>query len=192
MNKSDKIEEQAPEDEVARTDDPAGETAAQVPLAKAEADRDQLEQQLKRTLADLANFRKRRVQEMADARKAAVEALASELLPVLDNFHLAAGVQTVSGEDAVQAIREGLMMVRGMLEGVFERHGITEIQAGGETFDPAVHEAVGIDPDPDAAEGVVSQVLQRGYRIDGKILRPAKVMVGGSRETEGREDSEAE
>lgn len=146
-------------------------------------ERDQLHNQLQRTLADLQNFRKRRVQEMADARRATIEALVAELLPVLDNFHLATDIGdagAAGGEGTAGAIREGLLMVRGLLEGVFERNGVAEIHAAGAIFDPTVHEAVGIDPDPDAPEGVVSKVLQRGYTLDGRVLRPSRVLVGGA------------
>ena len=159
------------------------ETLADDPLTKLSAERDQLQRQLHRTLADLQNFRKRRVQEMADARRSAIEALASELLPVLDNFHLATDYESGEEGGAAQSVREGLLMVRGLLEGVFERHGVLEINAAGEKFDPAVHEAVGIDPDPDATEGLVTKVVQRGYTIDGRVLRPTRVMVGGAPQT---------
>ena len=153
------------------------------PMAKLQAERDQLHNQLQRTLADLQNFRKRRVQEMGDARRAATEALVAELLPVLDSFYLATDYEDASDDAAVHSMREGMLMVRTLLEGVFERHGVIEIEAAGTKFDPAVHEAVGIDPDPNAAEGVVSRVMQRGYTIEGKVLRPTRVMVGGAPRT---------
>jgi molecular chaperone GrpE len=155
------------------------------PLTRLTQERDQLERQLQRTLADLQNFRKRRVQEMADARRASIEALVGEMLPVLDNFHLALDYESPEDGTATQSMREGLIMVRSLLEGVFERHGVTEIQAAGATFDPAVHEAVGVDPDPDAAEGVITKIIQRGYNIDGRVLRPTRVMVGGASQTTG-------
>jgi molecular chaperone GrpE len=155
------------------------------PLTRLTQERDQLERQLQRTLADLQNFRKRRVQEMANARRASIEALVGEMLPVLDNFHLALDYESPEDGTATQSMREGLIMVRSLLEGVFERHGVTEIQAAGASFDPAVHEAVGVDPDPDAVEGVITKVIQRGYSIDGRILRPTRVMVGGAPQTTG-------
>ena len=114
------------------------------------------------------------------ARRAATEALVSELLPVLDNFHLATDYDAGAGDAAADSMREGLLMVRSLLESVFERHGVVEIPATGTPFDPAVHEAMGIDPDPDAEDGVVSKVVQRGYTLEGKVLRPARVMVGGA------------
>lgn len=153
------------------------------PLDALREERDQLHNQLQRTLADLQNFRKRRVQEMADARRSATEALVGELLPVLDNFHLATDFDASNedqGDSAMSSMREGLLMVRSLLEGVFERHGVVEIQAAGAKFDPSFHEAVGVDPNPEAAEGVVSQVMQRGYTLEGRILRPSRVMVGGA------------
>lgn len=177
--------------ERAPTDAEESDEAQKDPTAALREERDKLERQLQRTLADLQNFRRRRVQEMADARKTAIEGLAAEMLPVLDNFHLATEYGSDTGEAAMSSMREGLLMVRRMLEGVFERHGVTEIPAQGEPFDPKRHEAVGIDPDPDAEKGVITRVLQRGYQIDGKVIRPARVMVGGS-ETAPAETSTTE
>jgi molecular chaperone GrpE len=150
-------------------------------LAQIAQERDKLHAQLQRTLADLQNFRKRRAQEMAEARQSGIESVASELLPVLDSFHLATDYDPEAGENPTGSMREGLLMVKGILEGVFQRHGIEEIPAQGERFDPAVHEAVGIDPRPEAEEGRVTVVMQRGYRFDNqRVIRPTRVMVGGA------------
>ncbi|MCB9869390.1 MAG: nucleotide exchange factor GrpE [Planctomycetes bacterium] len=171
--------------------DPADEASTD-DLATLTAERDQLAAQLQRTLADLQNFRKRRAQEMAEARKSAIETLTSEMLPVLDNFHLATEIGQQTGDAAVQSIRDGLLMVQGLLQGVFERHGVREISAEGELFDPTVHEAVGIDPDPQAPSGKVTAVLQKGYTLEGRVIRPTRVMVGGGSATAEREAGESE
>ncbi len=150
-----------------------------------------LENQLQRAMADLANLRKRQARELAEARQRAIEVLVLELLPVLDNFHLALGATAAqpAAQDA-GSIVEGLKMVRSMLEGVLERHGLGEIMTEGQTFDPNLHEAVGLDHDSDAAPGTITKVVQRGYRIHDKVLRPSRVIVRS--ETDGDAKDRAE
>lgn len=147
------------------------------------AERDRLEEQLKRTMADLANVRRRHVKEMEEARQHALEGFAAELLPVLDNFHLAldAHEQHESGESRAEtrAMVEGLEMVRTLLQAALERHGLSEIPALGERFDPNVHEAVGVDTEATTEPGRVTRVMQRGYSFKDKVIRPSKVVVAG-------------
>lgn len=181
--------EDAPKDPVEILDEESGRDQAESqattdPLSQLRDERDKLQNQLQRTLADLQNFRKRRGQERADARRSGIEDFTLDLLPVLDNFHLATDFGAEAGQDADQSMQEGLLMVKSLFESVFERNNIVEIPAVGEPFDPSVHEAVGIDPDPSGPEGTVTRVLQKGYSIDGKVLRPSRVMVGGARNPE--------
>lgn len=148
------------------------------------------EVQLQRAMADLANLRRRMHKEVDEARRRAIEGLAAELLPVIDNFHLALGAK--SQADASQghidpaAIVDGLRMVKSMLEGVLERHGLSEIQSEGAAFDPNVHEAVGVDNSGGAEPGRVVTVMARGYRLGDRVLRPSRVVVSGGVES-GRE-----
>ena len=148
---------------------------------------------MQRTLADLQNFRKRRGQEMAEIRMLAVEGLAAELLPVLDNFHLATRAANDAASDAgsdaanddnnegagAKAVREGLAMVKAMLEGVLERHGLREIPAAGQAFDHTLHEAVGLCDSTDVQPGHVAKVILTGYFLGDRVLRHAKVLVAG-------------
>ena len=140
---------------------------------------DKLELQLRRAMADLANLRKRQSKDLQDARQRAVESLAAQILPVLDNFHLALGAAEGGRPGDVSSMVEGLNMVRGMLEGVLAGQGLTEIPAEGADFDPNLHEAVGVDNDSDAEPGVITKVMQRGYRIHDKVLRASRVLVKG-------------
>lgn len=144
-----------------------------------------LEERLKRAMADLANFRRRQVKDLEDARRRTVEGLAAELLPVLDNFAFAIDAWDRQGgaEGAdPQAVLDGVRMVQTLLTGALERHGLEPIADRGEPFDPNVHEAVGVEPRDDVEDGVVLEVLQRGYRLGDKVLRPSKVTVSGSPE----------
>ena len=167
--------------------DPNTSEDSDSPHAKLSEERDKLHAQLQRTLADLQNFRKRRAQEMTEVRRTAVEAMTTELLPILDNFHLATTFGASTGDEAMKSMQDGLEMVRGMLESVLQRNGVEEIPADTARFDPLIHEAVGIDPDPEAEEGVITQILQRGYQIAGKVIRPTRVMVGGAASTKNDE-----
>ncbi len=150
-------------------------------LSRVKQERDKHHDQLQRTLADLQNFRKRRGQEMAEIRMLAVEGLATELLPVLDNFHLAtrAANDDNNERDGARAVREGLAMVKAMLEGVLERHGLREIPAAGQAFDHTLHEAVGLCDSTDVQAGHVAKVILTGYFLGDRVLRHAKVLVAG-------------
>jgi molecular chaperone GrpE len=157
--------------------------AADEGLRQLQAERDRLHDQLVRALADLQNARKRHQREIEDVRKRAVETLARELLPVLDNFHLALAAHEAQergqGQRATHSMIEGLRMVQSLLAGALERHGVAEIESIGTRFDPSQHEAVGIDPGAAAEPGTVTQVLQRGYALGERVLRPSKVLVAG-------------
>jgi molecular chaperone GrpE len=151
------------------------------------AERDRLQDQLARTMADLHNIRKRHGKELEEARQRAMEGLASELLPVLDNFELALAAHeqhesAASNAAETASMVEGVRMVRRLLRGTLERHGLTEIPALDRPFDPNVHEAVGIDSQADVAPGHVSLVMQQGYSMGDRLLRAAKVMVAAAPE----------
>lgn len=145
-------------------------------------EKDRLEATLQRSLADLANLRKRHQKELEDSRKRTLEGLAQELIPVVDNFHLALEAHEQHEQSAAQrseahALVEGVKMVKSLLQGVLERHGVVEIPTRGKPFDPAQHEAVGIAESHEVAPGQVVQVLQRGYMLGDRVIRPSRVLV---------------
>jgi molecular chaperone GrpE len=140
-------------------------------------ERDQLEQQLQRTLADTANMRRRQKQEMDDARRRVVEGLTQELLPVLDSFAMALQSHDQAGGGDPRALVEGVRLVRTLLSGALERHGLQEIDAAGKAFDPARHEAVAIEPTALVPEGHVVRVLQTGYLLGDRVVRHSRVVV---------------
>ena len=146
--------------------------------ASLRADRDRAEAQLQRAMADLSNVRKRHAKDVEDVRARVVEGLAQELLPVLDGFGLALSAHDQQGaSDGKTSLVDGLRMVKALLTSVLERHGMTEIQAEGARFDPNRHEAVGVVPTEDQEPGLVAKVLQRGYAIGDKVIRPTRVLV---------------
>ncbi len=140
-----------------------------VALAK---ERDELRTLAQRVQADFENYRKRMLREQTDAISRANEGLLEQLLPVLDTFELALNQL----DEADEKVRKGVELVFAELVNVLERAGVERIDATGVPFDPNVHEAVmhdgGDDGDP-----VVTETVRTGYRLKGRLLRPAMVKV---------------
>ena len=126
-----------------------------------------------RLAADFDNYRKRVAREHAELTTRANERLVNELLPVLDDLERAL---EAAAEHEEAKLEEGVKLVHRSLAALLERHGLTEIDTEG-AFDPHVHEALLAQPAEGAEEGSVLQVLQKGYRLGEKVLRPARVIV---------------
>jgi molecular chaperone GrpE len=158
---------------------PAGETSfadAEVPpaseTATIEVERDKYLALAQRTQADFENYRKRMARENAAAVDRGMAKLAKELLPALDHLELA--LKAAEGhEDVVK----GFAMVAGEITAALERAGIQPFSPKGEPFDPNEHEAMAQQPVEGAEAGTVVEVYQSGYRINGAVLRPARVVV---------------
>jgi molecular chaperone GrpE len=125
-----------------------------------------------RTQADFENYRKRMARENAAAQDRGVAKLANELLPALD--HLEHALKAAAGHDDVI---KGFALVRDEIVAALGRAGIQPFSPQGEPFDPNEHEAMASQPSEDAASGTVIEVYQQGYRLNGGILRPARVVV---------------
>ena len=137
-----------------------------------------LEEANKRVLmaqAELENFRKRTRREQSEQLKYSVMPIVRDLLPVIDNFERAMGA--VPGDDANAGMVEGIRMVQKMLMDVLGQHGCQEISAEGVAFDPMQHEAVGQMPSDEVPAGEVLKVLQTGYRLHDRVIRPSQVIV---------------
>ena len=142
-------------------------------LAEAEARRDEYLDLLQRTKADFENYRKRALRDQERLVAHAHERLVQELLPVLDDLERALG----AAENHEEAkLIEGVQLVQRSLRKALEKEGLAEIETDG-AFDPHVHEAVLAQPGNGAAAGSVLDVVQRGYRLGDKVVRPAKVIV---------------
>jgi molecular chaperone GrpE len=165
---------------------PPSEPTVEIPnrdleLVRLKDERDQLEVQLQRTLADTANMRRRQKQEMDDSKRRVLEGLTQELLPVLDTFGAALQAHDApNGAADPKALVEGVRLVRTMLSGALERHGLQEIRAEGLPFDPNLHEAVTVEPTNAVPEGHVVRVLQAGYLLGDRVVRHSRVTVAGS------------
>jgi len=126
-----------------------------------------------RSLAEMDNFKKRVQKEKEEQAKYASEKVLSDLLPTLDNLDLA--LQYASPE--CQAMMEGVRMTRVMLAEALKKHGLSEVGKEGEAFDPQSHEAVGMEKADDDKAGQILRVMQKGYVLNGRLLRPARVIV---------------
>jgi molecular chaperone GrpE len=156
-----------------------GETSfgdAEVPAAsELKVAQDQAEDYLalaQRTKADFENFRKRMARENAAAIDRGMAKLAKELLPAIDHLELA-----LKAADGHEDVVKGFAMVAGELQAALGRVGIQAFSPKGEVFDPNEHEAMTALPSEDAESGTVIEVYQSGYRINGAVLRPARVVV---------------
>jgi molecular chaperone GrpE len=147
------------------------EASVEADLAQLVAERDELRELAQRVQADFENFRKRMLREQTDKIERANEALIEQLLPVVDNFELA----LESLGDADDSVRKGVELVYAGLMNVLEKHGLERIDALGKPFDPNEHEAVA--QDDGEGEPVVSDVYRTGYRLKGRVIRPATVKV---------------
>jgi molecular chaperone GrpE len=144
-------------------------------VATAEQERDQFLGLLQRTRADFENYEKRVLRDLAQERRYMHGGLARELLPVLDNLERAIQAAHHAGEQG--PLVQGVGMVQGQLLDALKRHGITIIDAVGQPFNPTLHEAVMQQQAPDKTAGTVLQVVERGFKIHDRVLRPAKVII---------------
>ncbi|MDP9363054.1 MAG: nucleotide exchange factor GrpE [Chloroflexota bacterium] len=158
-----------------------GDGTAPLDAAALAAERDAFLDQLQRSRAEFANFRRRTDQERAQIREIANQALLTQLLPVLDDFRRALAAVPEAERDA--ALVQGLSLIERKFWGVLERAGVAPIEALGKPFDPAEHEAV--ESVPGTAADTVVGVYQDGYRLGQTLLRPAMVKVGGSQQSSG-------
>ncbi len=144
-------------------------------VARLAAERDDYLDHLRRLQAEFENYRKRVRRESDELRLRAGEDVVESLLPVVDNMGRALDAAAQHEEGQLIA---GLQLVAGQLNDALVAHGLAEVPtAPGDPFDPTVHEAVMTQPSDDHDEGVVLQVLERGYVLHGRLLRPAKVVV---------------
>jgi molecular chaperone GrpE len=138
-------------------------------LESARQERDQYLDALRRLKAEFENSRKRQERERERVLSMAAERLVQELLPVLDNLDRA----LEAGGD----IREGVLATRNQLAEVLGNEGLLPVASDGQPFDPNVHEAVKGRPSEEHEEGTILQTFERGYLLNGKPIRPAKVVV---------------
>jgi len=148
---------------------------------KLREEKDALKDQMLRLAADMENLRRRTQREVADTRQYAISNFARDVLSIGDNLDRA--ISTVSDEEkegagtTLAALVEGVEMTGREMVRVFAKHGVTKEEPIGEKFDPNRHQAVFEVPNPSVASGMVVQVMQAGYMLGDRVLRPAMVGV---------------
>lgn len=152
----------------------AVDQALQEELARLQEELSRFRELYLRKLADFENFRKRKEREMEDFRATAHADLLRDVLPVLDNLERALAVPEGDGS----GIRAGVELVLRQLKDVLQRYGLAEVNPRSQPFDPRYHEAIARQEREDVTEEVVLEVLQKGYMLREKLLRPALVVVG--------------
>jgi molecular chaperone GrpE len=130
-----------------------------------------------RVTADFDNYRKRAARERQEAIAYANQDLLQKLLPVLDNFEAANAATASATSDDAKSIQSGVTMIFQQLKGALALAGLEEINAQGVPFDPAVHEAISQLESAEVPEGLVLHQTRKGYRLNGRLLRPASVVV---------------
>ena len=130
-----------------------------------------------RLQAEFENFRRRSLKEKQESLRFGHQNLVKDLLSAVDNLERAMehGAQNAGAE--VRGVLDGIALVHREILSAFEKHGVSQLDAAGQIFDPAVHEAIGQIPNPDVPANTVVQVLQKGYVIHDRMVRPSRVLV---------------
>lgn len=145
-------------------------------LAEAKAAIPEFKDTALRAKADADNIRRRAAIDVDKAKKFALEKFANELLPVIDNMER--GLAHADKEnEALQPLIEGIELTAKSLESALEKFGVKAVNPEGEMFNPELHQAMSMVENPDVAANTVIAVMQKGYELNGRLLRPAMVMI---------------
>lgn len=146
-----------------------------------------LKDRLVRTLADLENTRKRAQREREDALKFGAQKFARDICELADNLQRALdSTDEASANEETKAVLEGVKITRDSLKQIFERHGVQEIEAENQRFDPNLHEAMTEVDVPGAPPSTCIQVIEKGFTLNGRLLRPARVIVTKAQSQSGQ------
>ncbi|MDO4383250.1 MAG: nucleotide exchange factor GrpE [Eubacteriales bacterium] len=163
------------ETEVKEPSDAKAEDTAEAKESKeSEKSGDDGNEKYVRLMAEFQNYKKRVTKEKNDIREYATEKLITELLPVLDNFERALAA---SAEDDPAGYAKGMELIFTQMKTELEKSGLAELEAEGQDFDPAKHNAVMTEESEELDSGKVSKVLQKGYTLNDKVIRPSMVAV---------------
>jgi molecular chaperone GrpE len=174
-------ENQATQQEEAQLDSPeknADSLESQLEYAQAKATENW--DHYMRAKAEMDNLRRRNIKDVENAHKFGIEKFVTEILPVLDGIGMGLSVEDASAE----SLREGMELTMTMLEKMMEKLGIEEIDPLNESFDAAKHQAMSMQPNADVKPNTVIAVMQKGYSLNERLIRPAMVMVSKAVEAE--------
>lgn len=148
-----------------------GELVEKIKLAQQKAEENW--EHLLRTKAEMENLRRRTQKDLENAHKYGIEKFVSELLPVMDSMELGLAVE----EASVESLREGMGLTVNMVNQLFEKFNIEVVNPVEEKFDPELHQAMSMQPSDAVEPNTVIAVMQKGYLLNGRLVRPAMVMV---------------
>ena len=173
-DKHEEVAEQTPEQEV--TTETSELETLRAALETAEQQAAEQREAMLRMHAEMENLRKRLMRDLERSRKRALEGVMKDLLPVQDS--LEKGLQAAAGEDAsIESLREGKALIHRMLDKLLQDHGVQLIDPVGEAFNPELHEAMSLIPSPEHPRDTVIDVIQKGYQLNERLIRPARVIV---------------
>jgi len=175
-DRPEEVVEEAPEDaqtEVSEAEGVAANVDPEAALAEVQAKADENWERYLRASAEIENIRKRAGRDVENAHKFALERFGKELLGVKDTLEMGLAVEGAS----VETLLEGSNATLKLLASTLERFGIVEVDPAGEPFDPDFHEAISMQPSENVEPGSVVNVVQKGYTLNGRLLRPAMVIV---------------
>ena len=138
-------------------------------------EKDELFAKLQRVSADYANFQKRVPKQISDTTGYEKERIIKTLLPALDNFEHT--LQNAHSAENFDVLVKGIRIIYDQLLDILKSHNVEQIEALGEIFDPAIHQAMTQQSNPEKEENVVLEEFQKGYRLNGRVIRPSKVIV---------------
>ena len=147
-------------------------------LNEAQQQIEELNERVVRLTADYDNYRKRAQRDKIEARQFANQGILEKLLPVLDNFEMA----IIAVKDADPSVRDGVQMIYDQLLSVLKAEGVESVDAVGKQFDPNLHEAISQEESDEVEEGEVISQIQRGFILNNRLVRPARVVVAKAAE----------
>ena len=173
QNQNDELDQAAEEEALLKAEE---ELTEQIKQAEQKAEENW--ELLLRTRAEMDNLRRRTEKDLENAHKFALEKFVSELLPILDSMEMGMAVdENGNPEDTVKALKEGIEMTVNMMKKAFEKFNIKVIDPLNEKFDPELHQAMSMQPSDEVEPNTVIAVMQKGYTLNDRLVRPAMVMV---------------
>ena len=144
-------------------------------IEELQKEKEEVFSQLQRVGADYANFQKRAPKQIADTISYEKERIIKSLLPALDNFEHT--LQNAHAAEEPDVLIKGVQIIYDQMLDILKSHGVEQIEALGEVFEPALHEAMTRRAEADQEDGVVLEEFQKGYKLNGRVIRPSKVIV---------------
>ncbi|NNF96309.1 MAG: nucleotide exchange factor GrpE [Halobacteria archaeon] len=184
-------EKQATTEQEVENESTASDEHLQQQLAEAEAKAKEHWDQLLRVKAEQENLRRRHEREVQNAHKYALERFVQDLLPVIDSLEM--GAEAAAGEGAtLEKVREGTELTLKMLLSTIDKFGIQAVHPEGEAFNPDYHQAMSMLESPEHAANTVMNVMQKGYTLNERLIRPAMVVVSKGEPAAAKSESDTE